>query len=46
MGKNKKFKKNKNKASSLSQAVKKEQEVKTVAPAVEVVNEPVAREVK
>ena len=46
MGKNKKFKKNKNKASSISQAVKKEQEVKTVAPAVEVVNEPVAREVK
>ena len=46
MGKNKKFKKNKNKVHSLGQAVKKEQEVKTVTPAVEVVNNPVAREVE
>lgn len=46
MGKNKKFKKNKKKVPSLGQTVKKEQEVKTVAPAVEVVNDPAAREVK
>lgn len=46
MGKNKKFKKNKKKVPSLGQTVKKEQEVKTVTPAVEVVDVPAAREVE